>query len=805
MAKNSILTHCQHSNFYFFIQQILIEEIGKMILRLAPNSPLLLLHSNRIFIELQIGYQAALRRGKSYRAKIFAILSLFSNGWISQSYQFKWKSIGNFLILTRQCNFLVHGSFRICNAIIQRKPGAYLGQFLQTDLAKSHIDIVPENRGWMRLVITSAGLVTFRERSERGKSVRSLSLPLFLNKFEKRYRIGLCRKVISEIMKRKTSTTSSFATPIDLLAISSYLANYKSSHFDNIKIREEISNRRLFSVGNLLQTTVRKYCSAVKSNLPHAFNKSGGWRRVEGAVIEGVWKKRVNGSLISSPLFQFGDQLNSLADLTQKIRLVNFYDFTSSWKIELRRIHESQLRVFCPVDTSIGRRVGRTATSTLFMKIQDSSTLVGIRGTESRKIHKSGDCLSFTDFDNSFSIQKDRLGLRFNDFQNNSPSEIAPSLYSIGTNLIPFFFHSDGNRILIGTTQIRQAVPIIKMDPSRIFTKWDRLVRRFAKTSRCDRPGLVFSTQRSQVRVLSPSSHSPLTEYRTIRVCKSNQSRIEREGVRVKVGDWIDGGDLIMTGSGCEGGMIKGGNNLLVRGCSWDGLTIEDGVLVSNSLTERDRMTSVRIENWILSTRIKIAPFSPLFSAMLDFDINSTDRRTFDYVGLVGIGTWVKRGDIMALGLKQKPLSAQRLFTTLIRHSQASWKISPLSIPPSIAARIIKAKKERSLRLTVFRRLINGDKIAGRHGNKGVLTRAMPVRDMLYLPNGTSLHFIGNPIAIPSRINLGQIFECLMGISGRLAGNFYSFSMFSCSTLQERSRNVAADKFQEVRALSSSP
>ncbi len=356
-----------------------------------------------------------------------------------------------------------------------------------------------------------------------------------------------------------------------------------------------------------------------------------------------------------------------------------------------------------------------------------------------------------------------------------SPKQVV----SVATALIPFLEHDDANRALMGSNMQRQAVPLLEPEAPIVGTGMEaRAARDSGQVVIARRAGVVTSVTAERVQVEADSGE--LDEYRLLKFVRSNQGTCINQRPIVTVGQRVNDGDPIADSSSTDGGELALGRNVLVAFMSWEGGNYEDAIVISERLVRDDLFTSIHIEKHEIESRdTKLGPEE------ITRDIPNVGEealKDLDEEGIVYIGAEVRPGDILVGKITPKgetELTAEeRLLRAIFGEKAREVKDSSLRLPHGERGKVVEIREfrrewnddlqpgvNRLVRVSVAqkRKVSVGDKMAGRHGNKGVIAKVLPLEDMPYLPDGTPVDIVLNPLGVPSRMNIGQILETHLG------------------------------------------
>ncbi|CAN1200508.1 DNA-directed RNA polymerase subunit beta, partial [Linum perenne] len=387
--------------------------------------------------------------------------------------------------------------------------------------------------------------------------------------------------------------------------------------------------------------------------------------------------------------------------------------------------------------------------------------------------------------------------------------------FSVGPSLIPFIEHNDANRALMSSNMQRQAVPLSRSEKCIVGTGLERQVALDSgATSISEHEGKVISTEMDKI-LLSGNGYTlniPLVIYQ-----RSNKNTCMHQKTQVRRGNCIKKGQVLADGAATVGGELALGKNVFVAYMPWEGYNFEDAVLISERLVYEDIFTSFDIRKYELQTEAtsegpeRITREIPHLEAHL--------LRNLGKNGIVMVGSWVETGDIL-VG-KLTPQSANessydredRLLRTILGIQVYTSKETCLKLPIGSRGRVIdvrwavRKKKKEIVRIYILqkREIKVGDKVAGRHGNKGIISKILPRQDMPYLQDGRPVDMVFNPLGVPSRMNVGQIFECSLGLAGGLLDTHYRIAPFDERYEQEASRKLVFSELYEASKQTANP
>jgi DNA-directed RNA polymerase subunit beta len=623
----------------------------------------------------------------------------------------------------------------------------------------------------------------------------------------KRYDLGrVGRYKINKKLRLTIPDAVRTLTPEDVLSTIDYLINLEldvgGASLDDI---DHLGNRRVRSVGELLQNQVRVGLNRLERIIKE--------RMTVGETDSLTPAQLVNPKPLvaaikeffgSSQLSQFMDQTNPLAELTHKRRISALGPGGLTREragFAVRDIHPSHYGRICPIETPEGPNaglIGSLATharvneygfiETPFWKVQD-----GVVIKTGEPIYLSADLEDecriapgdiSTDSDGR--ITSDLVPVRYRqDFEKVPPQQVdyvqlSPvQVISVATSLIPFLEHDDANRALMGSNMQRQAVPLLRPERPLVGTGLETQVARDSGMVPITRVNGTVTFVDATAIVIRDEQGMEHTHYLQ-KYQRSNQDTCLNQRPIVKQGDQVIAGQVLANGSACEGGEIALGQNVMIAYMPWEGYNYEDAILVSERLVHDDLYTSVHIEKYEIEARqTKLGPEEITREIP---NVAEESLRNLDEMGIIRIGAYVESGDILVGKVTPKGESDQppeeKLLRAIFGEKARDVRDNSLRVPSTERGRVVDVRiytREQGdelppganmvVRVYVAqrRKIQVGDKMAGRHGNKGIISRILPREDMPYLPDGTPVDIVLNPLGVPSRMNVGQVFECLMG------------------------------------------
>nr|UNJ16040.1 RNA polymerase beta subunit [Cyanidioschyzonaceae sp. 3]WDB00467.1 RNA polymerase beta subunit [Cyanidiococcus yangmingshanensis] len=586
-------------------------------------------------------------------------------------------------------------------------------------------------------------------------------------------------------------------TTADLLAGLDYLLQLSldRARVDDI---DHLANRRLKCVGELLQNQVRIGLSRLEKLLKEKMTI--GEKLQPSSLLN---PKPLTSSLreffASSQLSQFMDQINPLAELTHKRRISALGPGGLTREragFAVRDIHPSHYGRICPIETPEGPNAGLIGSLAIFARVNRfgfiETPYYPVQNGRVQKpiVYLTADVedeyrLAPADvpYDGEGKILQSTVAVRYRqewttcdssqvDYMGISPIQFI----SAATCLIPFLEHDDANRALMGSNMQRQAVPLIKASKPLVTTGQEKWMLQ-GLFSRAD--GMVRSVHANKIRIEHPYG---MIDYDLIKYHKSNQDTCIDYRPLVWVGEYVQKGQLIAQSAAMDSGELALGQNVLIAYMPWEGYNFEDAFVISERLVYEDLYTSIHLEKYETDARQ-----TKLGSEEITRQIPNVGEhalRQLDEQGIISVGSWVEAGSILVGKITPKGESDQppegKLLRAIFGEKNKHVKDSSLRMPNGARGRVVHVRilsREKgdelpagvnmSVRVTIaVKRVIQvGDKMAGRHGNKGIVARILPRCDMPYLPDGTPVDVILNPLGVPSRMNVGQLFEALLGLA----------------------------------------
>ena len=586
---------------------------------------------------------------------------------------------------------------------------------------------------------------------------------------------------------------------------------------------DHLGNRRIRAVGELLQNQYRIGLSRMERVVRERMTTQDKDTVTPQSLIN---IKPVTAAVKeffgSSQLSQFMDQNNPLSELTHKRRLSALGPGGLSRDragFEVRDVHYTHYGRMCPIETPEGPNIGLINSLATYARINE----YGFVEAPYRKLDKSDPAnpvvtdevvyLTADEEDNYIVAQanepldedghfkKNNVSGRFREETSEFPKanvdlmDVSPKMvFSVATSMIPFLENDDANRALMGSNMQRQAVPLLRTEAPVVGTGMEG--KAAVDSGVCivaKHDGVVEMS--SSEKIIVKCDDGTLDEYHVIKFARSNQGNCMNQRPIVKKGDRVTKGMVIADGASTSNGEIALGKNPLIGFMTWEGYNYEDAVLLSERLVKEDVYTSVHIEEYETEARdTKLGPeeITKEVSGNGDNALKDLDEN-----GVIRIGAEVRAGDILVGKVTPKgeteATAEERLLRAIFGEKAKETRDTSLKVPHGAYGVVMDTKiftrengdelppgVNKSVRVYIAqkRKISVGDKMAGRHGNKGVISRILPVEDMPFLPNGRPLDIVLNPLGVPSRMNIGQVLEIHLSLAAKVLGFNVSTPVF---------------------------
>ena len=628
------------------------------------------------------------------------------------------------------------------------------------------------------------------------------------------------------IRERRDELISKHITHADIIATVNYNLGlkYGIGVADDI---DHLGNRRVRSIGELLQNQFRIGIS----RLERVIRERMAIQEPGKATPQTLINVRPVSSAIkeffgSSQLSQFMDQSNPIAELTHKRKLsalgpggLNRDRAT----FEVRDVHYTHYGRMCPIETPEGQNIGLITSLAGYARINEYGFIEApYRRVD--KIHKTvTDTVEYLSadeedkyiigqanepLDENGYFERERITCRRREEILEFPRErvdyidVSPrQLISVATSLIPFLENDDTNRALMGSNMQRQAVPLISPEAPIVATGIEaRIAYDSGVMIIAEEAGTVLRAADSKIIV--QSDNGTLQEYTLKKFVRSNQGTCINQKIIVKVGDRVEKGQVLADGPSTDGGELALGRNMMIGFMTWEGYNYEDAVLLSEKLVKEDTFTSIHIEEHEIECReTKLGPEE--FTRDIP-NVGDDALKDLDEDGIVRIGAEVHPGDILVGKVTPKGETdltpEERLLRAIFSEKAREVRDTSLRVPNGEGGIVVDVKvftrenrdeldpgvsKLVRVYIAQKRKISVGDKMAGRHGNKGVVSRILPEEDMPFMEDGTPLQIVLNPLGVPSRMNIGQVLEVHLGLISKMLGWNIATPVFDGATEEE--------------------
>lgn len=596
---------------------------------------------------------------------------------------------------------------------------------------------------------------------------------------------------------------------------------------------DHLGNRRIRSVGELLSNSLK----TAFSRMERIAKERMSLKEVESLKPQDLVSIKpivaaVKEFFGSSQLSQFMDQVNPLSELTHKRRLNALGPGGLSRDragFEVRDVHYTHYGRMCPIETPEGPNIGLIVSLANFTRVNDYGFLeTPFRKVEDGRVTKEVEYLSAMDEEKYFIAQasaeldskggfvEDLVAVRKSgDYTIKNPEDIkymdvSPrQIISTAASLIPFLEHDDANRALMGCNMQRQAVPLLFPEAPLVGTGMEKKAAYDSGVCiKAKNAGTITKVTSEEV-IIAPdggdgevNDHYPLIKYQ-----RTNQDTCFNQKPIVKLGEKVEAGAVLADGPSTKNGELSLGRNLLVGFVPWNGYNYEDAVLISEKVVKDDYYTSIHIKEFVTEVReTKLGP------EKLTRDIPNTSEKSLEQLdeeGIIRVGAKVKSGYILVGKVTPKSETETtpefKLLNSIFGEKAKEVRDTSLKLPHGVEGTVIDIQRlKRSegddlspgvdevvkVLIATKRKLKEGDKMAGRHGNKGVIARVLPEEDMPYMEDGTPLEVCLNPLGVPSRMNIGQIMETMLGMAGARLGKMYETPVFNSASTEDISAEL---------------
>jgi len=657
---------------------------------------------------------------------------------------------------------------------------------------------------------------------------------------DKRYNLGkVGRYKINKKLVLSVPEDIRVLTRDDIVASIDYLINlhYDEGQIDDI---DHLGNRRIRSVGELLQNQFRVGLSRLERIIKERMTLQDADTLTPANLLNPKpLIAAIREFFGSSQLSQFMDQTNALAELTHKRRLSALGPGGLSREragFAVRDIHPSHYGRICPVETPEGPNAGLIGSLATHARVNQYGFIeTPYRKVISGVVANEVQYLSADEEDNfrvapgdvplneDGSFKAEFIPVRYKsefivvppeevDFVGVSPIQIV----SVGTALIPFLEHDDANRALMGSNMQRQSVPLITTERPYVGTGIEKQTARDSgMVIVANDFGDITYVSSHKIRIKYKSFDHEV-EYSLTKFNRSNQDTCLNQKPIVSVGDAVVPGQILADGPATDCGELALGKNILVAFMPWEGYNFEDAILISERLVTDDVFTSIHIEKLEIDARsTKLGPEEITREVP---NVSEEALRHLDESGIVRVGARVFADDVLVGKITPKGESdhppEERLLRAIFGEKARDVRDNSLRVPHGEGGRVVNVKvfdREKGDELPpvankvvrVFiaqkRKVSVGDKVAGRHGNKGIIAKILPIEDMPFLPDGTPVDVVLNPLGVPSRMNIGQTYETMLGLASMLTEIHYEVPPFDEMYGTEASKTLVLNEINKAK------
>ncbi|MBI9008898.1 MAG: DNA-directed RNA polymerase subunit beta [Tenericutes bacterium] len=620
-------------------------------------------------------------------------------------------------------------------------------------------------------------------------------------------------------------------TTSDILAsISYYLHLFNGvGSLDDI---DHLGNRRLRLIGELLKNQFRIGLAKMEKNVKDRMSTKDP-REITPQNLVNVrpLTSSIKEFFGSSQLSQFMQQTNPLDELTHKRRISALGPgglTRDRAGFEVRDVHQSHYGRICPIETPEGQNIGLINSLACYVKVNKygfMETPYLKINKETGKVTKEIEYLSADQerkfiivqanvaLNDDMSIREDRVIARHNgetkifskttcDYMDVSPKQIV----SVSTASIPFLEHDDANRALMGANMQRQAIPLLKPEAPFVGTGIEYKIAHDSGTAMiAERAGTIEFVDGKQIKIRTENGE--LDKYEMLKFMRSNQGTCVNQKPIVKKDEFVNVGDIIADGPSMDDGELAIGRNVTVGFMTWNGYNYEDAVIMNEKLVKYDVYTSIHIEKYEIEARdTKLGKEE--FTREIP-NVGEEGRKYLDEFGIIVPGTEVHEGDILVGKVTPKgqtdPSPEEKLLLAIFGEKSREVRDTSLRVPHGgggiiHSIKVFKRGEDElnpgvnmSVRVYIVqkRKISEGDKMAGRHGNKGVISKILPQEDMPYMADGTPIDIMLNPLGVPSRMNIGQVLEIHLGMAAKQLGIHVATPVFDGVTEEDLSEIMA--------------
>ena len=597
----------------------------------------------------------------------------------------------------------------------------------------------------------------------------------------------------------------------DLIGIISKVIELNNTPLAQPDDIDHLGNRRIRCVGELLQQRLRASMAKIKRNIQDRMSTADPATLVPSQIVNNrAFMSAVRDFFLTNQLSQFMSQKNTLDEMEHLRRLSALGQGGLTRQragFEVRDVHSSHYGRICPIQTPEGPNIGLVVHLAVYAKINEFGFLetpyrkvangkvtneviylnaldeskYNIAHSEVKYDQKTGEILD-EEVEARVMSQPDIVAKKDVHFMDMTPNQA----YSVGANMIPFFDHDDATRALMGSNMQKQGVPCILPEAPLVGTGMeDRAARDVGRMVLCENDGIVDYAD--ALKVIVKEDGKKKREYNLATFLRSNALTAMHHRPSVNIGVKVKKGDVLADNYSSDGGRMALGQNILVAFLSWRGSNFEDAIILSERMVKEDKFTSVHLEEFSINVRdTKLGPEITTYDIP---NVGEEKLKDLDEDGVVRIGAEVRADDILVGKISPKGevelTPEERLLRSIFGERARDVKDTSLRLDHGKQGRVIGIKvfsrdmgdklepgiiKQIHVEVAKLRKISVGDKLAGRHGNKGIVSRILPAEDMPYMEDGTPVDIILNPLGVASRMNIGQILETHLGWAAEKLG-----------------------------------
>ncbi len=629
-------------------------------------------------------------------------------------------------------------------------------------------------------------------------------------------------------------------TPEDLMRAVEYLLGlpHDSGFVDNI---DSLENRHLRGVGETMTRALRpavgQMARSVKMRLE--LNEDEEIGSPNDLLDTRPFANAASKYFSGNPLVQYLDQQNPLSELSHRRRITSFGPGgidPAAAPVEMRDVHPSQIGRVCLVESPEGKNCGMVSYLATYCRIDDDGFMCVpyrkvVNGiiTDDVQYITPGEDKEYTLAPPDTKVDGNQIlgplvAARRGELFLEVPPEMVDLIgitpqgfFSVGSGLIPFLEHDDTSRALMGGGMMRQTLPLVRPERPRVGTGMEKIVARSSGHSiTARRAGTVSRVTGNEIVITQASGEK--RKYELTRFDRTNQNTIRDQRPAVREGDRVEAGQVIADGPGIDKGELALGRNILTAFLSWNGYNYEDAIIIRKGLIRDDVFTHIEIEKHSIGVHQTLRGpeiLTPELPNVAAKDLEHLDER-----GIAKIGSYVEPGDVLVSKLTPKEhralSSEEELLQAVFGKVAEEMGDNSLRVPHGAGGRVVdvriftpettpemKAGLICEIEVLTARlcKLEIGDKLAGRHGNKGIVATIIPDEDMPYLPDGTPVDIVLNPLGVPSRMNVGQVFDTQLGYYASVLNRFYRIHQFDECLSPDATYNLVKGAMNEVRNL----